>query len=81
MQFWLYFLYSSWKFYQKIKNDKYVNGIIIGGKEFNICQLADDRTIFTKNGQSLLHAITLYQKFQEHSGLKLNLEKSEIIPL
>ena len=66
----------------KIRTDENVKDIAIGDVEFKICQLADDRTIFIKNGQSLGHAVVLFQKFQECSGLKLNLEKkSEIIPL
>ena len=49
--------------------------------EYKICQLADDTTIFIKNLKSLQSAIDLFQNFQNCSGLKLNLEKTEIIPL
>ena len=65
----------------KLRSDKNVTGILVNNIEYKICQLADDTTIFVKNLQSLQNAITLFQQFRECSGLKLNLEKCEIIPL
>ena len=65
----------------KLRTDETVTGIQVNGTEYKICQLADDTTIFVKNLQSLKNAINLFQRFQEYSGLKLNLEKCEIIPL
>ena len=49
--------------------------------EYKICQLADDTTIFIKNLKSLQSAIDLFQNFQKCSGLKLNVEKTEIFHL
>ena len=65
----------------KLRSDKNVTGISVNNIEYNICQLADDTTIFIKNLKSLQSAIDLFQNFQKCSGLKLNLEKTEIIPL
>ena len=65
----------------KLRSDKNITGILLRGVEYKICQLADDTTIFMKNLKSLQYAISLFQDFQKCSGLKLNLEKSEIIPL
>ena len=65
----------------KLRSDINVKGILVGKVEYKICQLADDTTIFIKNLKSLQYAISHFQNFQKFSGLKLNLEKSEIIPL
>ena len=65
----------------KLRSDKNVTGISVNNIEYKICQLADDTTIFIKNLKSLQSAIDLFQNFQKCSGLKLNLEKTEIIPL
>ena len=65
----------------KLRSDKNVMGIVVNNTEYKICQLADDTTIFIKNLNCLQYAISLFQKFQVCSGLKLNLEKTEIIPL
>ena len=43
--------------------------------------MADDTTLFVTDLQSLKKAIEELKKFQICSGLKLNIEKNEIIPL
>ena len=43
--------------------------------------LVDDTITFIKNLKSLQSAIDLFQNFQNCSGLKSNLQKTEIIPL
>ena len=55
-----------------IRSEKNIKGII---------QLADDTTLFLKNIKSLVLAIDLFKKFGEFSGLKLNIGKTEIVPL
>ena len=65
----------------KLRSDINVKGISVGNIEYKICQLADDTTVFIQNLKSLQYVISHFQNFTEFSGLKLNLEKSEIIPL
>ena len=64
-----------------IRSEKNIKGITINEEEFKIIQLADDTTLFLKNIKSLVLAIDLFKKFGEFSGLKLNIEKTEIVPL
>ena len=64
-----------------IRNKKLINGINIENKEYKICQLADDTTIFVRDIESVVHLITFLKNFYNCSGLKINLEKSEIIPV
>ena len=56
-------------------------GITINKIEFKICQLADDTTIFAHDVKSLQVFIREFTLFEEVSGLKVNLDKSEITPL
>ena len=58
-----------------------IEGIKINKEVFKICQLADDTTLFVKNLDSVCHAVSILNEFQTHSGLKINLEKSEVVPL
>ena len=43
--------------------------------------MADDTTLFLSDINSLTQAITNFHKFIFCSGLKLNMDKTEIIPL
>ena len=43
--------------------------------------MADDTTLFLTDIASLTHSINTFNKFGECSGLKLNLQKNEIIPI
>ena len=43
--------------------------------------MADDTTLFLADLESAVHSISLFQMFTSVSGLKLNLDKTEIIPL
>ena len=65
----------------KLRSDRNVKGIELGDVEDKICQLVDDITIFMKDLKSFQSAISHCQNFQECSGLKLNLEKSDMMPL
>ena len=61
-----------------IRHDKNITGIKIKDEEFKICQLADDTTLFLKDINSLQRSLTLVQNFGKVSGLKLNIDKTEI---
>ena len=65
----------------KIRTNDEIKGIQINGFEYKIIQLADDTTIFVNDLNSLEVSISEFLKFEKMSGLKLNLEKCEIIEL
>ena len=65
----------------KLRANKDAKGITIDNWEYKIFQLADDTTILTQNLDSLKLIIAEFLKFQKISGLKLNLEKCEIVQL
>ena len=58
-----------------------VKGIKIAGKQYKICQLADDTNILLENLSCLEEAINHFNAFQKFSGLKLNMEKTVVMPL
>ena len=43
--------------------------------------MADDKTLIKKNQQSIINAIKIFSEFEICSGYKLNLRKTEIIPV
>ena len=65
----------------EIRNNDKVQGIVVGKTIFKICQLADDTTLFLDNVESIIQAVKIFQKFKKFSGLNMNLEKSEVIPI
>ena len=65
----------------KIRNNKNINGIKIADIECKINMMADDTTLFLHDINSLKFAIEDFLMFQKCSGLKLNLDKTEIIPI
>ena len=65
----------------KIRNDKNINGLKVNDTEFKINLMADDTTLFLHNINSLSLAIDKFYKFQLCSGLKLNMQKTELIPI
>ena len=65
----------------KIRNNKHIQGIKIDKVIYKIFMMADDTTIATTNLESLKIAINDFKNFETFSGLKLNLSKTEIIPL
>ena len=65
----------------KIRNDEKVCGIKFRNIEYKICQLADDTTIFVKDTDSIIQLLSVMKKFQNCSGLKINVEKTEVIPV
>ena len=64
-----------------IRKDQEINGINIRGTEFKISLMADDTTLSLINLKSLEKAIPRFKAFQYYSGLKLNLNKTELIPI
>ena len=65
----------------KIRADKSIKGLYIGNTEIKISLMADDTTLILSDLTSLIHAITNFNKFTICSGLKLNIDKTEIVPL
>ena len=65
----------------KIRNDEKVCGIKFRNIEYKICQLADDTTIFVKDTDSIIQLLSVMKKIQNCSGLKINVEKTEVIPV
>ena len=64
-----------------IRKNQNVQGIIVEKIGHKICQLADDTTIFTQNLESVSILVSILENFQKCSGLKLNMEKTEVIPI
>ena len=65
----------------KIRTDSKKKGILVGDSEIKISLMADDTTLFLSDIKSLKYSISSFNKFTICSGLKLNMEKTEIIPL
>ena len=64
-----------------IRTDINIKGITVDDTHFKIGQLADDTTLFLSNIDSLRRAIDKFNCFGKLSGLKVNLEKTEIVSL
>ena len=65
----------------KLKSTENARGITIGKFEYKVIQLADDTTIFMNDLESLKVAIKIFLEFEKIAGLKINLEKCEVIEL
>ena len=65
----------------QIRSDANMKGINIEDTVFKISLMADDTTLIIKDIASISAAIEHFQLFQICSGLKLNLNKTEIIPI
>ena len=65
----------------KLRTEKNVMGIKIDETEYKLSIMADDTTLIVKNLDSFDSAIQIFNKFSKCSGLKLNLNKTEIIPI
>ena len=65
----------------EIRNNNNIKGIKIEKKVSKICQLADDTTLFINDIKSIETAFEILKQFQNRSGLKINMEKTEIIPI
>ena len=64
-----------------IRNNGKIKSINVGNQIYKICQLADDTTLFLEDIESLGETILQLKKFQKCSGLKINLDKTEVIPV
>jgi len=58
-----------------------INSINILGRELIISQLADDTTLFLKDEFQVSIAINTMEKFSMASGLRLNINKCEIMSI
>ena len=65
----------------QIREDRNIKGIQINDEEITIGLMADDTTLFLADLNSLDVPINLFKDFEKKSGLKLNLDKTEIIPI
>ena len=65
----------------QIREDTNIKGIKINETELKIGLMADDTTLFLADLHSLSVAISKFKAFKHYSGLKLNLNKTEIIPI
>ena len=64
-----------------VRNNSYIKGFKIGCNEIKIKMLADDTTLLLQDLSSVNLAIKQFDKFSKCSGLNLNLQKTEIIPI
>ena len=65
-----------------IRQNEEIEGITINGNKYLISQYADDTNIFIKySEENLRKIIDSFRTFQIMSGLKVNLDKTEIVPL
>jgi exonuclease III len=65
-----------------IMNNEKLQGIRIGQMEHLISQFADDTSFFLKNEKGMLDRLfTALQNFGRMTGLKLNVSKTEILPI
>lgn len=63
-----------------IRQNKTLKGINIFGKEFRISQYADDTSVFLDGSESSLREVLdLLDYFYQMSGLKVNIEKTNVI--
>ena len=65
----------------KIRNEETIKGITVNDTEYKLSMMADDTTLTIKDLNSLDKAINIFEQFRSISGLKLNLNKTEIIPI
>ena len=65
----------------KIRNDPNIKGVEINNEIFKLAMMADDITLINVDLQSIVNAIKIFCEFEKCSGLKLNLGKTEIIPI
>ena len=64
-----------------IRLDKNIVGIKLKNVEYKLSLMADDMTLFISDLESLNNSVMALETFESFSGLKLNLGKTELIPL
>ena len=65
-----------------IRHNTQIEGINIAGKEYRISQYANDANLTIKASEACLQeVIEVFEWFERISGLKVNYDKSEIMPI
>jgi hypothetical protein len=65
-----------------IKSNSSVKGLTIDEKTFLISQYADDTTLFLHPEEnSLREIVKIFDSFSKVSGLKMNIDKTEVLPI
>lgn len=64
-----------------IRNNNQIKGINVDGKELKLVIFADDMTTFVSDKISFFSLINSVELFSRYSGLRMNHEKTEILPL
>jgi hypothetical protein len=65
----------------KVRSELDIKGISVGEEIFKIGQLADDTTLFLSDIPSLQRALSILGKFSKISGLNLNINKTQVLPI
>jgi exonuclease III len=66
---------------QHIRNNQDIEGIHINGNEFKVLQFADDTALILRNKKSIIKSLETLLSFGKCSGLKLNIDKTELFQL
>ena len=64
-----------------IRNNDQIRGTRVDGNEIKLVIFADDMTTFVRDAVSFSHLINTVEQFTSYSGLKMNHEKTEVMPL
>ena len=56
-----------------------IKGLKISNKEIKITQCSDDTCLYLNGSNSLENFVKLFEDFYRYAGLKLNIDKTEII--
>ena len=62
-----------------IRESNDIKGLKILGKEYKLSQFADDATCILADEHSALSVINVAERFEQQSGLRLNLDKTQLI--
>ena len=62
-----------------IREQQDTKGLKIGNKEIKITQYADDTCLYLNGSNSLENIVKLFEDFYRYAGLKINIDKTEII--
>ena len=64
-----------------IRNNEQIRGVKVDGNEIKLVIFDDDMTTFVRDTVSFSHLINTLEQFTSYSGLKMNHEKTEVMPL
>ena len=73
----LIFVIGIEPFARALKSNNDIKGITIGGREIEVGQFADDRTVFVNDHQSVINLLKLLSEFKHTSGLEINTSKTD----